>query len=73
MAKVLVTGAGGFLGSWVVRTFLAEGHTVRAADLPGADLRELEALGAESFVCDVTRKSTVQTAVAGARSPRQVE
>jgi dihydroflavonol-4-reductase len=40
--KVLVTGAGGFIGSHLVRDQLARGHAVIATDL---DLQRLESLG----------------------------
>lgn len=65
VANVLITGAGGFLGSWVTRVFLDSGHSVRAADIAGADLSHLEQLGAEAAVCDVTRRPTVSAAVDG--------
>lgn len=39
---VLVTGANGFLGSWIVRTLVARGHAVRAFVRRNADLRNLE-------------------------------
>jgi dihydroflavonol-4-reductase len=42
--RVLVTGAGGFIGSHLVRDQLARGNTVTAADL---DLQRLEALRLE--------------------------
>ncbi len=37
--KVLVTGANGFIGSYVVASFLARGHDVRALVRPSADVR----------------------------------
>jgi nucleoside-diphosphate-sugar epimerase len=55
---ILVTGAGGFLGSHAVERALAAGHRVRAADLGGAELPE----GAEPFVLDVRDESQVVAA-----------
>ena len=52
--KALVTGATGFVGSHVVRTLIAEGHTARALHRPSSKLdalrdthefREIEARG----------------------------
>ena len=40
---VLVTGAGGFIGSHVVRDQLDRGHRVRALDIDGSRLEELRA------------------------------
>ena len=39
--RVLVTGAGGFLGTRVTSTLLAQGHTVRALVRPASDLARL--------------------------------
>jgi GDP-D-mannose 3', 5'-epimerase len=33
MSKILVTGAGGFIGSWLVKRLKADGHWVRGVDL----------------------------------------
>ncbi|CAK5277914.1 unnamed protein product [Mycena citricolor] len=43
-AKVLVSGANGFLATWVVRSFLEQGYTVRGtirSASKGANLKEL--------------------------------
>ncbi len=41
MATVLVTGAGGYLASWIVKTLLLEGHTVHGAVRKANDLSKL--------------------------------
>ena len=56
MASVLITGAGGFLGTWMTQEFIAQGHTVRAADLAGPDLSRHEAMGAEAVAIDVLKR-----------------
>ena len=65
MANVLVTGAGGFLGSWVTKVLHGAGHVVRAGDIGGADLAAAKALGLETCVVDVTRRHTVDAAMDG--------
>jgi dihydroflavonol-4-reductase len=42
LRKVLITGANGFIGSWIVRALVDRGHPARAFVLPNADLRNLE-------------------------------
>jgi dihydroflavonol-4-reductase len=54
MAKVLVTGANGFLGSWVVRRLLDEGHQVFSLVRRSSDLSELEGVQTEFVYGDVT-------------------
>ena len=54
MAKVLVTGANGFLGSWVVRRLCQEGHQVFSLVRKGSDLSELDGVPTEFKYGDVT-------------------
>ncbi len=51
--KVLVNGAGGFLGSHTVEYLMEAGYTVRATDLPNSDLSVAEAAGAEVVKADL--------------------
>jgi len=70
MTKVIVTGAGGFIGSHLVDALLARGDQVVALDvgrkLPG-NLREASTRpGFRYRACDVTRPTAVQRAFADA-------
>jgi len=66
IARVLITGAGGFIGRHLVRDQLARGHQVRALDRSAEALRDLPAHGnLESMVGDVTNPEVQRTAVAG--------
>lgn len=44
MARIVVTGAGGFIGSSVVRRLLSEGNHVLAADVASAEARQADNL-----------------------------
>lgn len=61
--KVLVTGAGGFLGQSIVEQCLARGDEVRA--FGRREYPDLAALGAEVFLGDVRDVAAVQRACAG--------
>ncbi len=65
MANVLITGAGGFLGTWLTQEFINQGHAVRAADLAQADLGPHQAMGAEPTAIDITDRSSVEEATDG--------
>ncbi|MGZ3774172.1 MAG: NAD-dependent epimerase/dehydratase family protein [Pseudobdellovibrionaceae bacterium] len=52
--KVLVTGANGFLGSWVTKALVNEGHEVYALVRPKSDISELEGVACKYLHGDVT-------------------
>lgn len=64
--KVLITGAGGFIGSYLVDSQLEHGHEVRAVDLHLERLRHQAAHPRlEAIRGDITEKHTVQKLVDG--------
>lgn len=63
--RALVTGANGFLGSWLVRRLLASGHAVRALVRPGSDAGALAGLPIEEVRGDVTARESLPAAVRG--------
>ncbi|MGZ3770652.1 MAG: NAD-dependent epimerase/dehydratase family protein [Bdellovibrio sp.] len=52
--KVLVTGANGFLGSWVTKALVAEGHEVYALVRAKSDISELSGVACKYVHGDVT-------------------
>jgi dihydroflavonol-4-reductase len=65
--RVVVTGASGFIGSAVANAVRARGAHVVAMIEPGADCRNLAAVGAEQVVADVRDPAAVRAACAGTR------
>lgn len=73
MATILVTGANGFVGSYVVPALIARGHRVlalvrseAAAGTVAARLTEADRSSVEARTGDVTRADTLPAALAGA-------
>ncbi|MNJ93498.1 dTDP-4-oxo-6-deoxy-D-allose reductase [compost metagenome] len=52
--KVVVTGANGFLGSWVTKALVDEGHEVYALVRPKSDITELDGVACRYVYGDVT-------------------
>ncbi len=65
MSKVLITGAGGFLGTQLCMEFLAAGHQVRAADLAAVDMSAIAEAGAETSLCDLSDRDSIENAIDG--------
>lgn len=63
--KILVTGGNGFLGSWVTKALIKEGHEIRILHRENSDLSLLEGLMFESALGDVTDFSSVKSACQG--------
>ena len=59
--KVLVTGANGFLGSWLTKRLLHEGHTVSALVRKNSDLSELFDVKPNYVYGDVTDSESLKT------------
>lgn len=67
MTAVLVTGAGGFLGSQLTPRLVAQGEHVRALVLPDEEAGHLEALGVEIVRGDVRDPEATENAATGCR------
>lgn len=65
MTVCLVDGAGGFIGSYVVRWLLKEGYQVRATDLPRANLEWAEKEGAEVMKADLLDRKQLEPLLKG--------
>ncbi len=62
MAQVLVTGANGFLGSWVTAALVNEGHKVKILARPQSDLSELDISKIEVVNGDILDRESVDSA-----------
>lgn len=67
-APVAVTGAGGFVGSRLVRRLRGAGTAVRAVIRAARDAEPLRALGCEVAVADVTDRAALAAAFSGCRA-----
>lgn len=65
MAEVLVTGGSGFLGAWLIRRLLDDGHKVRCLVRPSSDRSELEGLNCEFVFGDVTDLESLKKSFQG--------
>ncbi|AQA17671.1 hypothetical protein BST95_04890 [Halioglobus japonicus] len=65
MAKVLITGATGFIGNHVTRLCLERGHEVRAMVMPGEDRSPLNGFDVEFVEGNLLDPDSLQRAVQG--------
>ena len=65
MARTLVTGATGFLGSHVARLLVERGDEVRATVRPRSNVRALDELGVSTVRADVRDRRAVRGAMRG--------
>ncbi len=63
--RILVTGATGFVGAAVARKLVAGGHAVRTLVRPTSDRRNLEGLGVDVVVGDLTDRPSLVQALEG--------
>lgn len=63
--KILVTGAGGFLGGYVLEELNRSGYEARATDLPGSDFNIAEKLGVEIIPSNLLDYDSLLKAVKG--------
>jgi dihydroflavonol-4-reductase len=65
VARVLVTGATGFIGAHVVRALLARGDDVRVTVRASSPLEALEGLEVQRVTADITDRAAMRRAVRG--------
>ncbi|MBN2225284.1 MAG: NAD-dependent epimerase/dehydratase family protein [Deltaproteobacteria bacterium] len=63
--KALVTGAGGFVGRFLVAGLIERGYSVRGMFLPGEDAAAAQKLGVEVFRGDLTKPESLAGAADG--------
>src|SRR5271166_3323073 len=67
MADVLITGAGGFIGSAVAHKLVASGYSVRALVRPSSPRRHIAGLDLEFCVGDLRDETSIKRAVQNVR------
>lgn len=65
MAKVLVTGANGFIGAWITKDLIEQGHEVFCLVRAKSDLSEIDGLAYQKMLGDVTDAESVIEASKG--------
>lgn len=64
--KVVVTGANGFLGSWLTKELVTQGFDVQILARPTSDLSDLQGLSFKVLQGDVTNPASLEKAFKGA-------
>lgn len=65
MKRILINGAGGFIGRHLVETFLRSGYQVRASDIASADLSWAQAQGVEIVHASLDDPKAIEKSVQG--------
>ncbi|MBX9767782.1 MAG: NAD-dependent epimerase/dehydratase family protein, partial [Bdellovibrionales bacterium] len=65
MAKFLITGANGFLGSWLLKKLIEEGHDCLVLHRATSDLSEIDGLPYKSRVGDILDYNSLKAAAEG--------
>lgn len=65
MARVLITGAGGLIGTACFDLFKRKGYEIVATDVPGADLSMIQQAGARTAYMDISDKEGLKGLVKG--------
>lgn len=65
MKRVLINGAGGFIGRHLVETFVNAGYQVRASDIESADLSWAQPLGVETVYASLNDPKAIEQSVKG--------
>lgn len=63
--NILITGATGFVGKWLTKDLIKEGHTVRIIHRKSSDLSFFKNLNVETILGDVTDKESLVNALKG--------
>jgi dihydroflavonol-4-reductase len=62
MSKIAITGANGFVGSWLTRQLAKDGHEIRVLARPTSDLSDLNGVSFSPVTGDVTDYPSLQRA-----------
>ena len=68
MEKTLITGANGFVGSWMTKYLIEKGHDVKVLVRKNSNLDELKGLDIEKVIGDITDADSLVNATKGVDS-----
>lgn len=63
--RIFITGATGYIGSALSRLWAGQGHELHALVRPSSDRQELDALGVQCHVGDITRAHSLREGISG--------